>query len=359
MENLVYAPVLLFVYNRPAHTRRLVESLLQNPESAESRLFIYSDAPRDEAARPAVDEVRRYVRSLKGFKQVNVVERAENWGLARNVIDGVTTLLRDFDRVIVLEDDLILSPAFLRFMNDALETYRDEPRVGHIQACDFTQDPSLPDTFLIKWTGSWGWATWRRAWQLFNPDGRALLRELEARGLTRVFDFDGTYRYTRMLRRQVEGKNNSWAIRWNASLFLADVLSLNVGRSLVQNAGFADDIVIVLLLVKLFDHRVEKLLMFFLLHRCKASGTACGKGVVGGKAHRDDARAIFCLTADNNRRPKGPIPPLLYLAQIHCRFKRQGLLCAIEQFFQVKLHSNFLSKYHSAAALLRSCCSTN
>ena len=248
MENPVYAPVLLFVYNRPAHTCRLVESLLQNPESARSQLFIYSDAPRDEAARPAVDEVRRYIHSLAGFAQVHIVERMENWGLARNVIDGVTTLLRDFDRVIVLEDDLILSPAFLRFMNlspaflrfmnDALETYRDEPRVGHIQACDFTQDPSLPDTFLIKWTGSWGWATWRRAWQLFNPDGRALLRELEARGLTRVFDFDGTYRYTRMLRRQVEGKNNSWAIRWNASLFLADVLSLNVGRSLVQNAGF-------------------------------------------------------------------------------------------------------------------------
>ena len=91
---------------------------------------------------------------------------------------------------------------------------------------------------LIKWTGSWGWATWRRAWKHFNPDGQALLDELERRRLTRTFDFDGAYRYTRMLRRQVEGKNNSWAIRWNASLFLADILSLNVGRSLVQNTGF-------------------------------------------------------------------------------------------------------------------------
>ena len=238
MENLVYAPVLLFVYNRPAHTRRLVESLLQNPESAESRLFIYSDAPRDESVRPAVDEVRRYVRSIRGFDRVEVVERTENWGLARSIIDGVSTALQRFDRVIVLEDDLVLSPYFLRFMNEALETYKDEPRVGHIQACDFTQDPSLPDTFLIKWTGSWGWATWRRAWKHFNPDGQALLDELERRRLTRTFDFDGAYRYTRMLRRQVEGKNNSWAIRWNASLFLADILSLNVGRSLVQNTGF-------------------------------------------------------------------------------------------------------------------------
>lgn len=232
------APILLFVYNRPAHTRRLVESLLRNAEAARSSLFIYSDAPRDESVRPAVDEVRRYVRSIRGFDRVEVVERTENWGLARSIIDGVSTALQRFDRVIVLEDDLVLSPYFLRFMNEALETYKDEPRVGHIQACDFTQDPSLPDTFLIKWTGSWGWATWRRAWKHFNPDGQALLDELERRRLTRTFDFDGAYRYTRMLRRQVEGKNNSWAIRWNASLFLADILSLNVGRSLVQNTGF-------------------------------------------------------------------------------------------------------------------------
>ena len=138
----------------------------------------------------------------------------------------------------MLEDDLIVAPYFLRFMNDALDMYKDEPRIGHIQACDFTRDPSLPNTFLIKWTGSWGWATWKRAWQHFNLDGKALLRQLEERRLTRLFDFDGTYRFTRMLRRQTEGKNNSWAIRWNASLFLADILSLNVGRSLVQNNGF-------------------------------------------------------------------------------------------------------------------------
>ena len=123
-------------------------------------------------------------------------------------------------------------------MNDALETYKDCPEVGHIQACDFTHDPSLPDTFLIKWTGSWGWATWDRAWKHFNPNGKELLKQLEERKLTRTFDFNGNYRFTRMLRRQIEGKNNSWAIRWNASLFLADILSLNVGRSLVQNEGF-------------------------------------------------------------------------------------------------------------------------
>jgi len=233
-----YAPILLFTHNRPAHTRQLIESLLTNEEAAESRLFVYSDAARKSTDQEAVAEVRRYLHTLTGFLSVEVIERTENQGLATNVIAGVTEQVNRYGRVIVLEDDLIVSPYFLRFMNDALNVYEDEPHVGHIQACDFTQDPSLPSTFLIKWTGSWGWATWKRAWQYFNPDGKALLQQLEDRNLTRIFDFDGTYGFTRMLRRQTEGKNNSWAIRWNASLFLADILSLNVGRSLVQNNGF-------------------------------------------------------------------------------------------------------------------------
>ena len=232
------APILLFVYNRPEHTRRCIESLTRNALAADSTLYIYADGAKDTTQQSAVDEVRSYLRTISGFKTVNLIERKENWGLARNIIDGVTTQVNRYGKVIVLEDDLVVAPYFLQFMNDALETYKDEPKVGHIQACDFTQDPSLPETFLIKWTGSWGWATWERAWKHFNPNGKALLEELEQRKLTYTFDFNGKYGFTRMLRRQIEGKNNSWAIRWNASLFLKDILSLNVGRSLVQNEGF-------------------------------------------------------------------------------------------------------------------------
>ncbi len=232
------APILLFVYNRPEHVRQCIASLQQNELAAQSRLYIYSDAAKTPESQEGVEQTRRSIRSIDGFASVTIIEREQNWGLARSIIDGVTTQVNRFGKVIVMEDDLIAAPYFLQFMNDALETYKDEPRVGHIQGCDFTQDASLPDTFLIKWTGSWGWGTWDRAWKLFNPDGKELLRQLEGRGLTRRFDFNGTYGYTRMLRRQIEGKNNSWAIRWNASLFLADMLSLNVGRSLIQNNGF-------------------------------------------------------------------------------------------------------------------------
>ena len=232
------APILLITYNRLQHTQRCLEALLKNTLAADSELFVYADAAKDEAGKEAVEEVRRYIHSLQGFRTITIIERDENWGLARNIIDGVTTQIKKYGKVIVLEDDLVVAPYFHQFMNDALEIYKDEPKVGHIQACDFTQDASLPDTFLIKWTGSWGWATWERAWKHFNPNGKELLHELEARKLSYTFDFNGKYGFTRMLRRQIAGKNNSWAIRWNASLFIKDILSLNVGRSLVQNEGF-------------------------------------------------------------------------------------------------------------------------
>ena len=232
------APVLLFTYNRLSHTQRCVEALLKNHLSSESELFIYSDAAKDIAQQESVKEVRNFIHTIQGFKAITIIERDKNWGLAKNIINGVTTQVNRYGKVIVLEDDLVVAPFFLQFMNEALETYKDEPKIGHIQACDFTQDPSLPDTFLIKFTGSWGWATWDRAWKHFNPNGKELLQEMQKRQLAHAFDMNGKYGFTRMLRRQIEGKNNSWAIRWNASLFLKDILSLNVGRSLVQNEGF-------------------------------------------------------------------------------------------------------------------------
>ena len=217
-----YSPILLFVFNRPNHVRRTIAALQRNTLAAESVLYIYSDAARTPEQEESVNEVRKYIHSINEFKEIHIIERKENWGLARNIIDGVTTRVKEYGKVIVLEDDLVTAPYFLQFMNDALDIYKDEEKVGHIQGCDFTQDTSLPDTFLIKWTGSWGWATWERAWKYFNPDGKVLLEELEKRNLTYTFDFNGRYGFTRMLRRQIEGKNNSWAIRWNASLFLND-----------------------------------------------------------------------------------------------------------------------------------------
>ncbi len=232
------APILLFVYNRPLHTKQVIQSLLINTEAKDSELYIFSDGAKDNTQCTKVNEVRKYIEQIDGFKSIKIIYRDENWGLAKNIINGVTDIINKRDKVIVLEDDLLLAPYFLKFMNEALDTYQDEELVGHIQACDFTNNPNLPETYLIKWTGSWGWATWKRAWKLFEPNGLKLLNELKNQNLTKEFDFDGAYPYTKMLEKQTKGLNNSWAIRWNASLFLRNILSLNVGRSLVQNSGF-------------------------------------------------------------------------------------------------------------------------
>lgn len=237
MNNKALSPVILFTYNRPWHTQQVLNSLSKNALSDESQLFIFSDGAKDAADEKMVNETRTILANTKGFKKIEIIERERNYGLAANIIDGVSTIIDKYEKVIVLEDDLITAPTFLSFMNNALDVYKDVDEVAHIHSFCYT-GLQLPDTFFIKWVGSTGWATWKESWKLFNSDGAELLREIEERGLSRQFDFNNSYPYTRMLRRQVNGLNNSWAIRWNASLFLHNKLSLNSGKSLIHNIGF-------------------------------------------------------------------------------------------------------------------------
>ena len=231
------APILLFTYNRPAHTSQTLEALLNNKLSNESELFIFSDSYKNNEDKKDVLKVRELIHSIEGFNKIHIVEHTQNYGLARNIIAGVTQIVNEYGKVIVLEDDLLTSPWFLTFMNEALDKFESDERIGHIHGFCYPID-NLPDAFLIKWVGSWGWATWKRSWQLFNEDGNMLLKEIQERNLSRKFDFNGNYPYTKMLQRQVNGVNDSWAIRWNATLFLNNLLSVNAGKSLVQNIGF-------------------------------------------------------------------------------------------------------------------------
>ena len=118
------APVALFVCRRPQHTRRAVEALRANAEAPETDLIVFSDAAREAAASPQVEEVRQFVRTISGFRTVSVIERERNFGLAASIIDGVTRLCREHGRVVVVEDDLVVSRHFLHYMNRALETWK-------------------------------------------------------------------------------------------------------------------------------------------------------------------------------------------------------------------------------------------
>ena len=237
MERKELAPVLLFAYNRPKHVKQVLEALQKNKLSEQSELFIFSDGGKDFEDEELVEETRKILDNTTGFKKTTVIKRPVNFGLAANVIDGVSTIIEKYGKVIVLEDDLITSPTFLSFMNKALNVYENVDEVAHIHSFCYA-GLNLPDTFFIKWVGSTGWATWRKSWRLFERNGEKLLAELKEKKLTKAFDFNGKYPYTRMLKRQIAGRNNSWAIRWNASLFLNNKLSLNTGKSLIYNIGF-------------------------------------------------------------------------------------------------------------------------
>jgi hypothetical protein len=224
------APVALFAYNRPDHLRRTLDALRQNTLAARTEITVFSDAPKIRA-------LREYLASLEGFRSISIVAREANLGLARSIIGGVTELVARHGRVIVLEDDMVTSPHFLAYMNDGLDLYRDEERVISIAAYTYPVRANLPPAYFLRGADCWGWATWKRGWDLFEPRGETLLRALEERGEAKTFDMDGTYPYLRMLKRQIDGEINSWAIRWYASAFLANKLTLYPGVSMLGNIG--------------------------------------------------------------------------------------------------------------------------
>ena len=231
----MYAPIALFTYSRADHTRDAVESLLKNREAAESDLYIFSDGPKTEAKREAVEENRKYIHSITGFKSIHIVEREKNWGLANSLIAGITDVVNQYGRVIVVEDDLILSPYFLKFMNEALEKYAEDERVGTISAYLPPLNEKLPDTFFLMYFKCWGWATWKRAWILLEKDPKPLLRGLRFK--KKKFDVGGGVGEYGNLYCQKIGLVDSWYVRYYASLFLKGKLSLYPGHSLASNIG--------------------------------------------------------------------------------------------------------------------------
>lgn len=234
------SPVVLFVYNRPEHTRRTVEALAANEMAAESDLFIYADGSKKPEHADAVRKVREYIRSIGGFRSMTIVERQENWGLARSVITGVTELVNRFGRIIVLEDDLIVSPYFLKYMNDALKLYQNEEQVMQISGYMFDTDlkSSDSDAIFLSFAASWGWATWQRAWKYFSPSLEGHERLKKDAALKNKFNLDGHYQYFDMLEKQLRGEIDSWAIIWNLNVFMKNGLVLFPTRSLVSNIGF-------------------------------------------------------------------------------------------------------------------------
>lgn len=236
---MTLSPIVLFVYNRPWHTQQTIKALQKNELASQSELFIFSDATKNDHALDKVKEVRNYIKNIDGFKKITIIERKTNFGLANSIIDGVTKIVNEYGKIIVLEDDLVTSPYFLKFMNESLEMYQNEEKTACIHGYIYPIE-NLPETFFIRGADCWGWATWKRGWDTFESDGQKLLDEVKRRNLQKEADFDNSYGYTKMLQNQIKGKNDSWAVRWYFSAFLKDMLCLYPGKSFIQNIGNDD-----------------------------------------------------------------------------------------------------------------------
>lgn len=232
------APIAVFAYRRPDHLRRTLESLARCAGFAESPVYLFADGAKGEADAADVAATRDVARAFLG-ERAECRLSPENRGLSRSVVGGVEAVLERHDGVIVVEDDMELGPAFLDYMNSALERFRDEPRVmqvsGHM--FDVPEFAGRDRALLLPFTTSWGWATWRRAWRQFDPDAHGW-QELSREGaLRKRFNLDGAFDFATMLERQMIGIGDSWAVRWYWSVFRAGGLVVFPPATLVRNTG--------------------------------------------------------------------------------------------------------------------------
>lgn len=241
------APIVLFVHNRLAHTQKVIQSLAQNALSPRSDLIIYSDAPKNAESTPQVLAVRAYIASLKEslniqgggqFKSITIIERPHNFGLADSIIDGVSATMRQYGKAIVLEDDILVSPVFLDYMNDALNRYEREKRVWSISAWSHPIDSTgLGDSYFWCIPHCWGWASWNDRWQYFKRD-IAWVEQNFSKADIKAIDLNGALRYYEQFILNKKGKLKTWAIFNYLIAYKHNALTLTPSRSYIYQLGF-------------------------------------------------------------------------------------------------------------------------
>ncbi len=237
MESL--APVVLFTYNRLNHLQETISALKRNDLAERSMLFIYSDGPKDDTDVLKVNHIRQYLHTITGFYDIQIIEREKNIGLARSIIDGVSNVMQQYGKAIVVEDDLLSAPNFLQFMNTCLNFYKEKSDIFSISG--YCPPIAIPATyqhpvFLFYRINSWGWATWSDRWQKVDwniPDFHSFIQNKELRNLFNRSGKDAVM----MLWKQMHNKINSWAIRFNYAAFKQQAFTIYPTQSKINNLG--------------------------------------------------------------------------------------------------------------------------
>lgn len=236
------SPILLTVYNRPEHTRETIEALKVNTLASQSILYICSDGAKGTGDVEDVKKVREYIHTITGFKEVHIIEREKNFGLAQNILKGSTEILNKYGKIIMIEDDIVTSPYFLKYMNDGLDKYRNDPKVGSISGFNFpNKTMKIPeiykqDIFFSVRPSSWGWATWKDKWNQVDWEVKDFDKFINNPQEQKEFNKGGED-LTGMLIAQKEGKINSWAVRWSYNFYKKNWLSVYPVLSFVDNHG--------------------------------------------------------------------------------------------------------------------------
>ncbi|SOD18652.1 glycosyltransferase [Pedobacter xixiisoli] len=236
------APIVLFVYNRPQHTLKVLEALSKNPLAQQSALYIFADGAKPNATEEQlakITETRQAIKSKDWCKEIHIVSQEKNIGLAASILSGVGKIIDKHGRVIVLEDDVEVSPYFLNYMNQALELYRDDEKAMHISS--FVPvgigAEKLPDTYFLRCMSCWGWATWARAWKKNVTDSNELYLRLKKEKAFNKFTMNNRLSVIKDLKLNIENKTKTWAVNWHASIFLHQGLCLYPKQALSAQIG--------------------------------------------------------------------------------------------------------------------------
>lgn len=232
------APIALFIFKRPTVLRQTIESLATNPEFEHSPIVVFGDGPRNDDDAEAVNAAREVAQAMLG-ERARYEFSPVNRGLAKSIVEGVGSLVREHGRAIVIEDDLLLAPGFLAFMNGALDRYADDPSIFQVSGHNHYV-PELTDSrsaVILPFTTTQGWGVWDRSWRRLDINATGWETLKSDRSLRRRFNLDGAYDYSMMLERQMRGNGNSWGILWYWTVFKSQGHVVFPPKTLVYNLG--------------------------------------------------------------------------------------------------------------------------
>ena len=237
--NNMLAPIALIAFNRVKHFKQTLDALVKNKETKDSILYVCIDGPRNLEDEKSQKEMCRYLEITRlQFQDIKIIKQDSNIGLAKNIIQSVTNIVNRHGKLIVLEDDLLVSRMFLKFMNDALTHYEYNKKVWHIAGHTITNDDQkIDDVFLYRVMNCWGWGTWKNRWSHFEKNSEKLINEFTEEDI-KNFNLDNTESFWSQVVDNHSGLLNTWAIFWYATIFKNKGLCMNPFYSYVKNIGF-------------------------------------------------------------------------------------------------------------------------